>query len=142
MTSAGSNQKNILLIPVQDNLSHLGVKYLHYTLLDKGFNSKQLFIPYFNKDNPLMMNSLKEFVSQLNPLYIGLSLTSLEYHRTRDVANFLKKSFPEIPVICGGVHPTVDPESCLSFTDYAMVGECEFSLIDFTNALINGTDIK
>ena len=142
MASADDKQRNILLIPVQDNLSHLGVKYLHYTLLEKGFKSKLLFIPYFSKDNPEMLNSLKEFVAQLDPLYIGLSLTSMEYHRTANVASFLKNAFPEVPIICGGVHPTVDPESCLSFADYAMVGECEFSLIDFTNALINGSDVR
>lgn len=139
---ASSNNKNILLIPVQDNLSHLGVKYLHYTLLEKGFKSKLLFIPYYSKNNSEMLNSLKEFVTQLDPLYIGLSLTSMEYHRTKDVASFLKNAFPDVPIICGGVHPTVDPESCLSFADYAMVGECEFSLIDFTNALLRGSDVR
>lgn len=142
MTSANNRQRNILLIPVQDNLSHLGVKYLHYTLLKKGFQSKQLFLPYFSANDPAILNNLKEYISKLDPLYIGLSLTSMEYHRSHDLANFLKKTFPDIPIICGGVHPTVDPESCLSFADYAMVGECEFSLIDFTNALINGTDVK
>jgi radical SAM superfamily enzyme YgiQ (UPF0313 family) len=140
MTFDGNN--NILLIPVQDNLSHLGVKYLHYTLLEKGFKSKLLFIPYFNASNKTLSDSLKAYVSEIKPLYIGLSLTSLEYHRSRDLALFLKKVFPDIPIICGGIHPTVDPESCLSFADYVMVGECEYSLIDFTEALINGTDVK
>ena len=142
MTAVNNKQRNILLIPVQDNLSHLGVKYLHYTLLEKGLQSKQLFLPYFNGKDSGILNKLKKFISQLDPLYVGLSLTSMEYHRSRELAIFLKKNFPGLPVICGGVHPTVDPESCLSFADYAMVGECEFSLVDFTNALINGEDVK
>lgn len=142
MTSATDRKQNILLIPVQDNLSHLGVKYLHYTLLEKGFPSKQLFLPYFNADNAGIVNNLKKFIAEMAPLYIGLSLTSMEYHRSRDLAEFIKKNFPDIPIICGGVHPTVDPESCLEFADYAMVGECEFSLIDFTNALIEGKDVR
>ena len=142
MTSEDKKQKNILLIPVQDNLSHLGVKYLHYTLLEKGFQSKQLFLPHFNAKDTNILNNLKDFISKMNPLYVGLSLTSMEYHRSKELAIFLKKNFPEIPIICGGVHPTVDPESCLSFSDYTMVGECEFSIIDFTNALMEGTDVK
>jgi radical SAM superfamily enzyme YgiQ (UPF0313 family) len=135
-------RRKILLIPVQDNLSHLGVKYLHYTLLEKGYDSRQLFLPYFNINNIKMQNSLKEFVAELDPLYIGLSLTSMEFHRSRDIATFLKEHFPDIPIICGGVHPTVDPKSCLSFADYVMVGECEFSLVDFTDALIEGSDVR
>lgn len=142
MVSVNHKQKNILLIPVQDNLSHLGVKYLHYTLLENGFNSKILFLPYFAINNSVYLKTLQEFISQMAPLYVGLSFASLDYYSARDLATFLKKTFPEFPIICGGVHPTVDPDSCTSFADYIMVGEGEKAIIDFSNALINGTDIR
>jgi radical SAM superfamily enzyme YgiQ (UPF0313 family) len=142
MTSITDQKKNILLIPVQDNLSHLGVKYLHYSLLENGFQSKLLFIPYLEMNDSKQLKILQEFISQMDPLYLGLSLTSLDYFRTRDLASFIKKTFPDLPLICGGVHPTVDPESCMSFADYVMIGEGEKSVLDFSNALINGTDIK
>ncbi len=142
MTSVNKRQKNILLIPVQDNLSHLGVKYLHYSLLEKGFNSKVLFLPHLSMDDTVQLKYLQDFIAQMDPFYIGLSLTSLDYYRTKDIAEFLKKTFPEIPLICGGVHPTVDPESCMSFADYVMIGEGEKAILYFSNALINGTEIS
>lgn len=102
------NRKEILLIPVQDNLSHIGLKYLHYILLDGGFQSKLLYLPYLDLNDSHRRNNLREFISQLNPLYIGLSLTSFEYNRARDLSIFLKKNFPLIPIIWGGVHTSIE----------------------------------
>lgn len=134
--------KDILLIPVQDNLSHIGLKYLHYTLLENGWQSKILYLPYLNLNNSGKLKYLQEFIAQMNPLYIGLSLTSLEYNRACELSNILKKYFPAIPVIWGGVHPTIDPDSCFPFADYVCVGEGEKSILDFSNALINGQEMK
>ncbi len=142
MTSESSKSKDVLLIPVQDNLSHIGLKYLHYILLDGGFQSKLLYLPYLDLNDSHGRNNLREFIAQLNPLYIGLSLTSFEYNRARDLSIFLKKNFPAIPIIWGGVHPTIEPNSCFPYADYICIGEGERSIIDFSSALLNGQDIS
>lgn len=136
------NRKEILLIPVQDNLSHIGLKYLHYILLDGGFQSKLLYLPYLDLNDSHRRNNLREFISQLNPLYIGLSLTSFEYNRARDLSIFLKKNFPLIPIIWGGVHTSIEPDTCFPFADYVCIGEGEKSILEFSNALMNGRDMS
>lgn len=142
MTFADKRNKNILLIPVQDNLSHVGVRYLHYNLLENGFRSNILFLPYLNLNDFNKAKQVVDFISRMDPLYVGLSLTSLVFNDARDLSIFLKKHFPELTIIWGGVHPTIDPESCIPYADYVMLGESEKSIIDFTNALISGKDIK
>jgi len=142
LSSAANKQKNILLIPVQDNLSHLGVRYLHYTLLENGFRSNLLFLPYLDLNDSNKAKKIVDFISRMNPLYVGLSLTSLVFNNARDLSIFLKKHFPELTIIWGGVHPTIDPESCMPYADYVMLGESEKSIIDFSSALTSGKDIK
>ncbi len=130
--------KEILLISVQNNLSIIGFKYIHYSLLENGWQSKFLYLPYLDMNDVHKLNKLKDFISEAPPIFIGLSLTSIEYYRARDLSIYLKKTFPEIPVIWGGVHPTIDPGSCFPYADYVCIGEGEQSLLDFSNALVRG----
>ncbi len=43
-----------------------------------------------------------------------------------------------IPVIWGGVHPTVAPEECLDIADYICVGEGEAAMLELADSLAKG----
>ncbi len=52
----------------------------------------------------------------------------------------LKKKRPNVPVVWGGVHPSIMPEDCLRypFVDYAVIGEGELTAIDLSRFLAGG----
>jgi len=141
-TPPGQKAENILLIAVQADLSVIGIKYLHYCLLQEGHNSYFLHVPNFDPDDTGALQNLKQFVSRVNPLFIGISLMSLEYQRARELSVFLKKHFPGTTVIWGGIHPTIDPESCFPFADYVCVGEGLRTVVHFADALSHGRDAR
>lgn len=141
MTASSNGHRNILLICVQNNLSIIGFKYIHYVLLKNGWKSRLLYLKYLDINDSNQMNNFQEFVSLLNPLFIGISLTSVEYYRARDISIFLKEKFPSIPILWGGVHPTIAPDTCFPHADYVCMGEGERSIIDFSEAMSSGKDV-
>jgi len=78
-------------------------------------------------------------IRQQTPGLIGVSLTTRQWLRAREVVGGLRK-LSNIPVIAGGLHPTFSPEGILSHEgfDYVCLGEGEAALLDLVNALDAG----
>jgi len=131
-----------LLISLQDKREQLGLKCLHYTLLKSGHNSSLLYLPYLDTNKEKTLESIKNFVREINPGLVGISLMSLEYNKARNLTRFLKESFKSTPIIWGGVHPTILPEMCLDYADYVCIGEGERTIIDLANAIGHSEDIR
>ncbi len=63
--------------------------------------------------------------------FFGLGSWSSDFHRVVETANFLKKNYPKVPVICGGGHITACPGELQAYTDifdYWVLGEGEVAL--------------
>jgi len=78
-------------------------------------------------------------IRQQTPGLIGVSLTTRQWLRAREVVGGLRK-LSNIPVIAGGLHPTFSPEDILAHEgfDYVCLGEGEAALLDLVNALEAG----
>jgi len=115
--------REVLLISLQEDLDVIGLKSLHYQLLKHGFSSHILFMPKF--PGTAISNTIYNFVDKLSPLFIGISLMSVEYERARWLTNNLKLHYPSLPIIWGGIHPTIAPETCMNYADFICIGEGE-----------------
>ena len=129
--------REVLLISLQEDLDVIGLKSLHYQLLGHGFASHILFIPKF--PGAAMSDDICNLVDKLSPLFIGISLMSVEYDRARQLTHVLKSHYPSMPIIWGGIHPTIAPETCLDYTDFICIGEGENFIVDFADAIANGS---
>jgi len=79
----------------------------------------------------------------LNPDVVGLSAYSPYFHLSADVAAEVKKQRPEQCVIVGGPHVTIMKEKILEENpqfDYAFMGECERTLVQFLDSHGTGAD--
>lgn len=132
--------RNILLISLQQDLDVMGLRSLHSQILDHGFVSHILFIPRFSKS--AVSDALVRFVDTLSPLFVGISLMSNEYERAKQMTLILKSRWAYMPVLWGGSHPTIAPETCLDYADFVCIGEGETFILDFANAIACGTDVE
>jgi anaerobic magnesium-protoporphyrin IX monomethyl ester cyclase len=62
------------------------------------------------------------------------------FERSRQITEYLKKTL-KVPVIWGGIHPTVRPEESLDYADMALVGEGEEALLELVENMAAGRDI-
>ena len=127
--------REVLLISLQEDLDVIGLKSLHYQLLGHGFASHILFIPKF--PGAAMSDVICNLVDKLSPLFVGISLMSVEYDRAKQLTHVLKSHYPSMPIIWGGIHPTIAPETCIEYADFICIGEGENFIVDFANAIAN-----
>lgn len=138
MKLSKDSSMNILLISLQKNFDTIGLKYIHSYLLANGYNSNILYFPHFSPRYSL--KNINQFISELNPQLIGISLMSVEYLRAKTLTNYFKKEFSSIPIIWGGIHPTTDYESCLDYADAVCIGEGEKVIVEILKKIEKAED--
>jgi radical SAM superfamily enzyme YgiQ (UPF0313 family) len=75
---------------------------------------------------------------------IGLTVWTNFFVQCVEITRFLKKKL-DVPVLWGGIHPTVRPRECLQYADIVCVGEGEDAMLELANRIDRGTsyhDIK
>lgn len=111
------------------DISALGTRYLSSYLKSKGHKVNILFLakPHSQEENEKELKQINDLISKLAPDLIGISLMSNHFFRARKIAVSIKNKF-DMPIIWGGIHPTIEPVSCLNYADMVCVGEGEVAL--------------
>jgi radical SAM superfamily enzyme YgiQ (UPF0313 family) len=80
-----------------------------------------------------------ERIKLIYPRIIGLSVCTPDYRIIDNVAFLVKNKFPEIKVVMGGPHPTLDADGVLSFphVDFVIRGEGEYSFLELCRAIVS-----
>lgn len=76
---------------------------------------------------------LTEKLSEIRPDLIGISLTTPTAVPGREITKRIKRAFPRVPVIWGGIHPSIDPDQCIQWTDMVCLADGEYPLLDLAN---------
>ncbi len=84
----------------------------------------------YEKDQRELIETLK----QLNPDLIGISLRSAFFPTAIKLTKELKNHLT-VPILWGGIHPTICPEESIQHTDVICLGEGEFPMWDLLSAL-------
>ncbi|RJQ56231.1 MAG: radical SAM protein [Nitrospiraceae bacterium] len=111
-----------------------GVQYVSAVLKKHGHNCNMVI----DTQPAGFVKALKKNI----PDVIGFSLMSGMQHWALNVCREVKKEFPDIKVVFGGVHPTYFPEVIEEEgVDIICRGEGEYAMLDLMNALDNNSDI-
>ncbi len=80
---------------------------------------------------PLDLDRITRDVERINPDVIGFSVLTNQYKYALDIAGHIKGRF-DLPIVFGGIHPTMDPNGTLAekVVDYICVGEGEEALLE------------
>lgn len=89
---------------------------------------------------------LKNEINEYKPDLIGFTAISHFFPMTKRLGSYIK-TVSSVPIIVGGVHPTVCPEKVIAedFVDIICIGEGEGALVELLNRIDGGkeyTDIK
>ena len=111
-----------------------GLAYLAGSLRATGIEVEVLDCKY---DRINQENALKR-IAKLQPNVIGFTGFTNEIMQSAALAKDVKKKYPHIRTVIGGVHASVLPERTLrEFPDfdYAVIGEGEITIVDLVRAL-------
>lgn len=77
-------------------------------------------------------------VQQEQPLAVGISFMTPQFHAAKALCEAIKKLSPPTPIALGGAHPSVMPERTLREipdADFAVIGEGELTVAELLDAL-------
>ena len=88
------------------------------------------------------LDEVAQVVRDWKPGLVGYSAMSQQYAWCVEVNAHLKKAFPAIPSVVGGVHVTMVPDEVVKANhfDYTCPGEGEYALLELVNRLEMGGD--
>jgi len=134
----------IALISLYD-LENCAVRYLASFLRRGGHQALEVYFKDW-KNNTMLWPTEQELqllcdrLRAYDPGAVGISLRASAY---LDVCRLLAERIKEelgVPIILGGIHPTLCPETVTGFADYVVRGDGEDTLLDMVERLERGED--
>ena len=114
----------------------IGIRLRHQVRDEKGVLSFHV--------EPGATEKLSQDLKKLKPDIVGVSLLTPDAERAKVIAKTVKEYDPKIPVIFGGVHPTIMPEEVLKDknVDFVVIGEGEITAVELVKTIEKKGDIR
>ncbi|MFH1092578.1 MAG: cobalamin-dependent protein, partial [Candidatus Omnitrophota bacterium] len=131
---------------VYSEMENLGIEHLSSYLKKHGHQTTLFFDPQLFNDTVSRNNAFsrvftyqKQLISQIiewKPDILAFSVLSTNYTWAKAFAQQIKRVI-DIPIVFGGIHPTLSPESVmeLDFVDFVIVGDGEQALLELAENL-------
>jgi anaerobic magnesium-protoporphyrin IX monomethyl ester cyclase len=131
---------SIVLFNMLWEMGTLGLLNVVTFLEQQGHPARHVYLTKASsqKETPEELHAILSFVEKSQPILVGFSLMTFNFNRTRRISLELKRHFPHIPIVWGGIHPTFDPEESLKYADYVCVGEGEDAMLELVQAIESG----
>ncbi len=122
----------------KENIS-LGIACLSSFVKERGHKTELIDYTWGGTEEDCL-NKIK----MTSPDIVGFSPRTGEFSFCLNVAEKIKEQYPDMPIIFGGVHPTVAPEETINskFVDVICVGEGEDALAELLDNMENNKDIS
>lgn len=141
---------------VYRNAEWMGLEYLSGVLKNAGHKTDLLFDPGqgdveyklpFLKTEHIIKKRFLEKAKRFKPDLFCFSILTNLFPWAKKTIGFLKEYFPDVPIIAGGLHPTMFPDVVINTPGIDMIclGEGEDALLELANSLKtkeNRTDIQ
>ena len=130
----------IILISAATFPSDQGIRTISAILKKAGHDVKIVFMAYSEDYSKFYHNrELNQLVNICkNADLIGVNCYVSTMPRAIQITGFLKKKLKkEIPIVWGGIHPTLFPQDCIKYADIVCVGDGEDAVLDLAKAIEN-----
>jgi radical SAM superfamily enzyme YgiQ (UPF0313 family) len=118
---------------------HLGLGYVATALKGAGFDTRILVFTPQSK----VEKSLVACIQNLRPMFFCLTAATTQYPFVLNVAETIRRINPDIPILLGGHHASLNPEEALNEEcfDAVCVGEGEFAAVEFAEHIHENQDL-
>lgn len=109
-----------------------GIGYISSCLKIAGHDTSLIYL-----EDILSKSEFARKIENISPDLIAFSSTTNQFEFVQTYAFYAKEIIPNIPIIVGGAHPTLSPNSVLKDTniDFVCIGEGEYPLVDLANII-------
>ncbi len=128
---------NIALISPYPDLHVFGIRTISACLKREGHDVNIFLLPkqFTERYENRTLNEIVNLSKKSN--LIGISLMTNFFDNAIQITKKLKENY-DIPILWGGIHPTIRPEECLNYADMVCIGEGEEALVELSNKMEDG----
>lgn len=139
---AGPDPLSLVFFNMIWEMGTLGLLNIVTYLERKGYPAKHVYLTKRHSESPEELAAILSFLEEAQPKLIGFSLMTFNFHRTKRLTLEIKKRFPDIPIVWGGIHPTFEPDQSIEYADYVCIGEGEEAILELVQAIELGKPVK
>lgn len=116
-----------------------GIGYISSCLKAAGYDTSLVYL-----ETRLSKSEFYKQIERISPDLIAFSSTTNQFEFVQTYTSMIKEIMPNIPIIVGGAHPTLSPETVINDEniDFVCIGEGEYPLLDLANAIDKNKDYK
>lgn len=129
----------VSLVSIFSNLPVNGLRIISSCLKQAGHDVNLIFLPqkHTERYDENVLNDLIKIVAGSD--LVGITTMSNHFDNAVQLTEKVKQE-TAIPVVWGGVHPTIRPEESLGYADMVCVGEGEEATVEVVNKMEAGED--
>jgi len=133
----------ITLISLHSDITAVGIRYLASRLKEEGHHPRIIFLPDPGEENRPPAQALVRAIAECaaGSGLIGISLLSCHYRRAVSLTRSLKKQL-SLPLLWGGIEPTIRAGECLQAADWICRGEGEEMVAELAEKLAAGSPCR
>jgi radical SAM superfamily enzyme YgiQ (UPF0313 family) len=128
MKKSRSKSIDLVLIVLYLDKAAFGIRSINSYLKQKGYNVVTLYFKRRSQEDTYPTDSevslLVNFIKEISPLMVGFSVMSPFNNIARMLTRKIRHKI-DVPIIWGGVHPTICPEDCIDNIDVLCIGDGE-----------------
>lgn len=123
--------------PVVANSIQLGISYISSLLKKYGHKTELLVLSrFFGKKNKELLD---KYIKDFSPALVCFTTVASEYPFVAEVASYIKSFYPDIYLLAGGPHVSLNPEVALPDAfDALCIGEGEYPVFELVTQLESG----
>jgi len=133
--------EEITLISPDSRIQSFGVRTLSSCLKKEGYKVKIIFItsPLGTTYSDEMLDGVINICK--GSAFVGISVMTNFFSNAVQITERIKETL-DMPIIWGGIHPTIRPLECLNHADIVCIGEGEEAIVEFANKIHTSHEIK
>lgn len=111
-----------------------GLGYIHQFLINNGIECDIIDMALEKYGEAKLIQKIEDF----KPDAVGMSMMSFMYHRSYQIAEFIKEKFPDIEIVAGGPHVSTFRRETLIHCDafdYGIIMDGEFPMYELCKGL-------
>ncbi|MFX0094637.1 MAG: B12-binding domain-containing radical SAM protein, partial [Candidatus Hodarchaeota archaeon] len=113
---------------------YFGISYISAVLKSHGYQTDLLFLTRATKTR-----IIDQHIVNFQPQIICFTAVTLEYFFISKIAKYIKNKFPDIFLIIGGLHASLNPKQVIrGFFDAVCIGEGEYPTLELVQHLEQG----
>jgi anaerobic magnesium-protoporphyrin IX monomethyl ester cyclase len=141
--------KSVLISPYSQ-IESTGLRLLSACLKREGYETTMIFLPDVDEmlaetrfgGRRLAPETMQKIVDLCKDAQlVGITLMTAHFYMARYLTQEIKAQV-DIPILWGGVHPSMAPEQCLEYADLVCIGEGERMIVELAHCIAEGRDYR